>query len=90
MKIMPCPLNGPRNINEFVYGGEVAPLPDVVTADDQEWAEHTFYAYNGTGVVCEWWYHAASGYWFIAQRHRATDDIIRSWDPADFPQEMHA
>ncbi|MCR8722118.1 sarcosine oxidase subunit delta, partial [Pseudomonas syringae] len=22
MKIMTCPLNGPRNISEFTYGGE--------------------------------------------------------------------
>jgi len=85
MKIMPCPLNGPRNISEFAYGGDVTDLPDVDTAPDKEWAEHTFYAYNGTGVAKEWWYHIASGYWFIAERHRVTDEIIRTYDPSDDP-----
>jgi sarcosine oxidase delta subunit len=27
MKIMPCPLNGPRNISEFSYGGELRQMP---------------------------------------------------------------
>lgn len=27
MKIMICPLNGPRNISEFTYGGEFKPMP---------------------------------------------------------------
>lgn len=85
MKIMNCPLNGPRNISEFVYGGEVTELPDVDNAPDKEWAEHTFYAYNGTGVAKEWWYHVASGYWFIAERHRVTDKILATYDPSEDP-----
>ncbi len=28
MKILTCPLNGPRNIAEFVYGGEVTAMPE--------------------------------------------------------------
>ncbi len=28
MKLMHCPLNGPRNISEFVCGGEVREEPD--------------------------------------------------------------
>ena len=39
MKIMPCPLNGPRNISEFTYGGEFKPMPDPATCSDAEWAE---------------------------------------------------
>ena len=31
MKIINCPLNGPRNISEFTYGGEFKPMPDPVT-----------------------------------------------------------
>lgn len=36
MKIMPCPLNGPRNISEFTYGGEFKPMPDPTTCSDAE------------------------------------------------------
>ncbi|MDA8879001.1 sarcosine oxidase subunit delta, partial [Porticoccaceae bacterium] len=28
MKLLPCPLNGLRNISEFTYGGEYHPMPD--------------------------------------------------------------
>ena len=28
MKILSCPLNGPRNIAEFIYGGQVKEMPD--------------------------------------------------------------
>jgi sarcosine oxidase subunit delta len=41
MKIMNCPLNGPRNISEFAYGGEVREMP-AVNADLREWAAYVF------------------------------------------------
>lgn len=78
MKIMPCPLNGNRNISEFVCGGEVKPLPEL-QASDQTWAEHLFLENNTMGVVTEWWLHVASGYWFIAERNTVTDEIIRTY-----------
>ncbi|MCU0870474.1 MAG: sarcosine oxidase subunit delta, partial [Burkholderiales bacterium] len=28
MKLLTCPVNGPRPVAEFVYGGEVRPMPD--------------------------------------------------------------
>jgi len=87
MKLMTCPLNGLRNINEFIFGGEVTPLP-ALEATDQEWAEHTFYSYNGTGVVREWWFHSASGYWFIAERDRTSDQIIKTYDPSELASEI--
>jgi len=83
MKIMPCPLNGPRNISEFVHGGEVRDMPNPTTCSDKEWAEYVFYSDNQAGVVTEWWLHAASGYWFIAERHTVTDEIIRTYDPSE-------
>jgi sarcosine oxidase subunit delta len=32
--------------------------------------------------VLEWWLHGPSSYWFIAERHNASDEIIRTY-PAD-------
>lgn len=82
MKIMPCPLNGPRNISEFVYGGEVEELVDPGRLDDREWADRVFLRDNVAGVVREWWCHAATSYWFIAERDTVTDEILRTY-PAD-------
>ncbi|TXR53169.1 sarcosine oxidase subunit delta [Reinekea thalattae] len=83
MKIMPCPLNGPRNISEFVYGGEVTDMPEPNQCSDQQWAEYVFYSDNQIGVVREWWLHAPSNYWFIAERHTQSDEIIRSYDASE-------
>ena len=83
MKIMTCPLNGPRNISEFVYGGEVKAMPDPNQCTDQQWAHYVFYSNNQISVVREWWFHAPSSYWFIAERHTASDDILQTYDPSE-------
>jgi len=82
MKIMPCPLNGPRNIQEFAYGGEVTqtPGPD---ASDATWADYAFFPDNAVGVVREWWLHVPTGYWFIAERDTARDEILRTYPAGD-------
>ncbi len=80
MKIMNCPLNGPRNITEFVWGGEVQ-------ADAQSrslgrsrlgrlgcsWRTTT------AGVVREWWCHVPTSFWFIAERNTVTDEILKTY-----------
>ncbi|WP_191602668.1 sarcosine oxidase subunit delta [Marinomonas algicola] len=83
MKMMNCPLNGPRNISEFVYGGEVKSMPDHLTCSDKEWADYVFYADNTIRVITEWWFHSPSGYWFIAERHTASDEILKTYDPSE-------
>lgn len=80
MKIMICPLNGPRNMSEFSYGGEVREMPDQNSCTDEEWADYVFNKDNQIAVVREWWMHTPSSYWFIAERHTATDEIIRTYD----------
>ncbi|MDR1889462.1 MAG: sarcosine oxidase subunit delta [Zoogloeaceae bacterium] len=90
---MTCPLNGARNISEFTYGGEVTAMPDPATCTDAEWADYVFNKRNPAGVTLEWWLHNASGYWFIAERHTVTDEILRTFDPGElFRQrvEFHA
>ena len=82
MKIMPCPLNGPRNIQEFICAGPVEPHPDPSRCSDEEWAEFVWLEENLAGVVREWWCHAATSYWFIAERNTVTDEILATY-PAD-------
>ncbi|WP_409281815.1 sarcosine oxidase subunit delta [Pseudomonas defluvii] len=83
MKVMICPLNGPRNISEFTYGGEFKPMPNPNTCSDSEWAAYVFNSEDTLGVVREWWMHSPSSYWFLAERHTVTDKIIRTFDPRE-------
>ncbi len=79
MKLMNCPLNGPRNISEFSYGGEVADMPDVHNSSPGDWADYLFFEDNDAGMVREWWCHLPTSYWFIAERHTVTDEIVRTY-----------
>jgi len=79
MKIMTCPLNGPRNISEFVCRGEFTFEPDPNTCSDTEWAEYVFLLDNEAGVVREWWCHVPTAYWFIAERDTVTDEIKKTY-----------
>ncbi len=55
MKILTCPMNGPRNINEFQSFGPLKVNPDPNTTSDGDWAVHLFRANNSRGVITEWW-----------------------------------
>ncbi len=78
MKILNCPLNGPRNISEFACLGEVktVPPPDAGTAD---WANFVFTERNAAGLVREWWIHIATNYVFIVDRDTLTEETIRTY-----------
>ena len=83
MKVMPCPLNGPRNISEFVCGGEVVATPEPNHCSDEAWADYVFMLDNRKGVVREWWFHVPTAYWFIAERDTRTDEILRTYPPSE-------
>lgn len=79
MKQLTCPINGTRNIAEFQYLGPVrVPLGD----DPGTLIQHLFYADNTIGVVREWWRHTPSNTVFLAERHTATDAIVKTWLPS--------
>ena len=78
MKILHCPLNGPRNISEFAYGGEVQDMP-APRAADRDWASYVFFERNARGLVREWWIHQPSSYWFIAERDTESNEIVRTY-----------
>jgi sarcosine oxidase, subunit delta len=84
MKIMNCPLNGPRNIGEFVCGGEVREMPDPHGCSDAAWADHVFMQDNQAGEVTEWWLHAPTAFWFIARRDTRTDEILETITVREF------
>jgi len=83
MKIMTCPLVGPRNIQEFIYGGEVKDVPDPRRCSESEWANFLFFEDNRKGLQLEWWCHAPTNYWFIVERDTEFDEIVRTIEAAD-------
>ena len=87
MKIIPCPVNGPRPAQEFAFGGEVRATPDPDTATDEEWADYVFNRAGEPGVKREWWYHAPSGTWFVAERDNRTDTFLRTYLFDDRPRD---
>ena len=82
MKILDCPLNGPRNIAEFAHLGEVKVMP-APTAGTAEWADFVFLERNPAGRVLEWWLHVATNYVFIVDRDTRTDEILATYRVGD-------
>lgn len=85
MKLLTCPLNGPRNIHEFQYLGPLRPDPDPEATEDGAWAQHLFRAENRPGLIREWWRHTPSNTVFQADRHIVTDEIIATFLPGEGP-----
>jgi len=79
MKIMICPINGPRAVTEFAYAGELRDQPDPASASDGEWADYVFNKSGIAAIKREWWCHTPSGVWFVAERDTATDTILRTY-----------
>ena len=79
MKILTCPINGPRPIQEFAFGGEVREMPDPSTSSDEQWADYVFNRAGEPAVKREWWFHMASNTWFIAERDNVTDEVLRTF-----------
>ncbi len=79
MKILTCPINGPRPIQEFTYGGPVREMPEPDACTDQEWADYVFNCDAAPGVRREWWYHGPSRVWFIAEREVVRDEVQRTY-----------
>ena len=79
MKILTCPINGPRPVSEFAYGGELRTMPNPAMVSDVDWAAYVFNRRGVADVKHEWWYHIASGVWFVADRDTATDVALRTY-----------
>ena len=79
MKIINCPINGPRPLQEFHFGGEVRAMPVQTATSDADWADYVFNRNGEPGVKKEWWYHVPSGTWFVAERDNRSDEFLRTY-----------
>ena len=82
MRIIDCPLIGPRPVAEFNYGGAVGEPPIVDPTPDQL-AAQVFYRAGAPGLLREWWYHRPTGRWFVLERDTATDRVHRVVTPEE-------
>jgi sarcosine oxidase subunit delta len=76
-----CPNCGPRNAEEFRYGGEVNARPSrPLDVGEAEWTDYVYMRRNAAGIQTEWWYHRAGcGMWFLAERDTRTNAISRTF-----------
>lgn len=83
MKRLTCPLNGRRNITEFVCGGPAVqePAPD---AEDAAWLAHMHRDTPAGGTRWEWWCHTPTSYWFLVLRDLDRDEVLETRPPGDF------
>jgi heterotetrameric sarcosine oxidase delta subunit len=79
--VIQCPWCGPRNEDEFHYGGaaHVAYPANPAALDDAEWARYLFFRPNPKGPLAERWSHSAGcRRWFNAVRDTSTGRFIGS------------
>ena len=79
MMLIECPECGPRDENEFHYGGQAHvayPADGGASLSDAEWAEYLFYRESPKGLFAERWLHSAGcRRWFNAVRDTVTYQI---------------
>ena len=84
---IPCPECGPRNENEFHYGGQAhVPYPEGGGhgLSDEEWAHYLFYRANPKGPMAERWLHSAGcRRWFNAVRDTVSYEILAVYRPGE-------
>jgi sarcosine oxidase, subunit delta len=84
MKLLRCPVNGLRPIQEFHYGGEVRSAPDPNACSNAEWTDYVFNRSGEHGIAFEWWYHVPSSTWFVAERDTLKDEFVRTYTYEEF------
>jgi heterotetrameric sarcosine oxidase delta subunit len=80
--LLPCPICGPRDVNEFRFQGELTRRPRR-SPTLRELGEYVYFRDNVAGVQREWWYHRLGcGRWFIAERDTTTNEVLATALPS--------
>ena len=83
MLSIPCPWCGPRDENEFSYGGEADLARPNPSVSDREWAGYLFLRKNPKGRHRERWNHAfGCRQWFTLVRDTTTNEILETCAPS--------
>ncbi|WNC67004.1 sarcosine oxidase subunit delta [Thalassotalea nanhaiensis] len=78
MMIVPCPICGDRDEDEFTCGGQAGIVrpeqPENVT--DEEWSDYLFVRKNTMGLQRELWRHTyGCRQWFTIDRNTITHEV---------------
>lgn len=78
MMLIPCPWCGPRNVDEFHYGGQAGvrypQAPEAIS--DEQWAHFLFFRDNPKGMFTERWSHEyGCRRWFTVRRDTHSNAI---------------
>ena len=76
--LLACPNCGPRDANEFAFGGEITVRPES-RPDVRELGSYLYVRRNVAGVQREWWFHRLGcERWFQAERDTRTNEVLRT------------
>ncbi|QPC43199.1 sarcosine oxidase subunit delta [Kaustia mangrovi] len=72
-----CPCCGPRDHDEFAYGGDASrTMPDIADTGMERWFDHVFLRDNPRGPHREFWHHAhGCRQWLVVERDTVTHEI---------------
>ncbi|WP_159612404.1 sarcosine oxidase subunit delta [Glutamicibacter sp. JC586] len=91
MMLIDCPHCGPRNENEFGYGGEahVAYPENPAELTDKEWSRYLFYRGNKKGIFAERWVHSGGcRKWFNALRDTVSYEFLAVYGAGEAQPEI--
>jgi len=93
--LLPCPNCGPRDVNEFVYAGEVAVRPrseqPSQTPSLKELTSYVYFRRNVAGIQREWWFHRfGCELWFQAERDTRTNEVVTTASVESSPEALPA
>lgn len=71
--IFPCADIGERPKSEFRWGGYLHPRPE--SGGAEEWHQHLWQG-EPAGLMREWWFHAPSDRWYLAERDVASETFV--------------
>jgi heterotetrameric sarcosine oxidase delta subunit len=73
---IPCPYCGPRDVGEFSYRGDAAPIRPAAEAGEDAAFDYVYMRQNPQGLIREHWYHAAGcRRWLVVERDTKTHVI---------------
>jgi sarcosine oxidase subunit delta len=75
--LIPCPVCGPRDHEEFTYGGDATVArPDITKRDTASWAEYVYDRSNPRGSHQEYWHHVhGCRQWMVVTRDTQAHDV---------------
>lgn len=83
MLLIVCPHCGPRNNDEFVFGGEASSRPGPEVSPDT-WRSYLYDRANVAGWQTEQWFHVAGCRRFLnIERNTITNEIRSVWDASE-------